>query len=154
VLQRPGWAAFIALLDNYEFESGKAEKVTLAEKKEEEVFLTHCLKSPAMRYCHNYLVAKNLAPAEEGKFKDFLHDLWFGLYRRQVRPIKQNQYSFIDSLHTRHHNRSAHGATLRATSRFSSLFYNRSVIKEVPSPLFLAFLPHFFFPPFFLSPPP
>lgn len=99
MLQRPAWAAFIALLDNYEFESGKAEKVTKAEKQEEDLFLTHCMKSPAMRYCHNYLVAKNLVPAQEGKFKDFLHDLWFGLYRRQVRFI---HCPFMNSTHTPH----------------------------------------------------
>lgn len=35
VLQRPEWAAFIALLDNYEAAAGKAERVTSEERTEE-----------------------------------------------------------------------------------------------------------------------
>ena len=35
VLERPTWAAFIALLDNYEASAGKAERVTDTERREE-----------------------------------------------------------------------------------------------------------------------
>mmetsp|Transcript_30701 Transcript_30701/g.81651 ORF Transcript_30701/g.81651 Transcript_30701/m.81651 type:complete len:151 (-) Transcript_30701:992-1444(-) len=38
VLQRPAWASFIALLDNYEASAGKAERVTTEERTEEVVF--------------------------------------------------------------------------------------------------------------------
>ena len=84
VLQRSTWRTFIALLDNYEFESGKAERVTAVEKKEEEAFLDACMATQCMAYTHKYLTKKGLAPASRVAFKQLLHDLWFGLYRRKV----------------------------------------------------------------------
>ena len=39
VLERPTWAAFIALLDNYEASAGKAERVTNEERHEESRFM-------------------------------------------------------------------------------------------------------------------
>jgi poly(U)-specific endoribonuclease len=84
VLARESWRTFIALLDNYDFESGVAERVTAQEVKEEDDFLNINLKTPCMQYVHRYLVAKKLAPERPSEFKKFLHDLWFGLYRRKV----------------------------------------------------------------------
>lgn len=84
VLERPEWAAFIALLDNYEASAGKAERVTSEERHEESRFMDLIFHQPCMRYVHRYLVAKGKAPASEAAFKERLHQMWFGLYRRKV----------------------------------------------------------------------
>jgi len=84
VLARESWRTFIALLDNYDFTSGVAERVTAQEVKEEDDFLNVNLATPCMKYVHKYLVSKKLAPSGAAEFKKFVHDLWFGLYRRKV----------------------------------------------------------------------
>ncbi len=38
-----------------------------------------------MKFCHKYLVAKQLAPADDAEFKKLLHDIWFKLYNRTGR---------------------------------------------------------------------
>lgn len=83
-LARPSWAAFIALLDNYEASVGQAETVTREERAEETAFLDQIFSFPCMRYCHRYLAAKHLVPASEPQFKALLKQIWFGLYRRVV----------------------------------------------------------------------
>jgi len=38
-----------------------------------------------MKFCHKYLVAKQLAPADDAEFKKLLYDIWFKLYNRTGR---------------------------------------------------------------------
>jgi poly(U)-specific endoribonuclease len=83
VFSRPTYKAFHALLDNYEMEIGKEEVVTWAEKQENYTFLNEIMKTKVMKEAHRFLVSKNAAPADEGKFKEMLHDIWFKLFRRQ-----------------------------------------------------------------------
>ncbi|KAJ8611657.1 hypothetical protein CTAYLR_007902 [Chrysophaeum taylorii] len=80
VLSRPTFAAFLRLLDNYEREVGKKERVTKSEKAEESAFLDAVLKTAPMRYCHEYCVAKRVAPASRSGFKRLLGSLWFRIY--------------------------------------------------------------------------
>mmetsp|Transcript_7254 Transcript_7254/g.22122 ORF Transcript_7254/g.22122 Transcript_7254/m.22122 type:complete len:339 (+) Transcript_7254:13-1029(+) len=79
-LSRPTFAAFVKLLDNYEREVGKKERVTSAEKAEESAFLDAVLETEVMRYCHAYLCAKRAAPSSRERFKALLGSLWFQLY--------------------------------------------------------------------------
>lgn len=83
ILRKPTYAAFLSLLDNYEREAGKKEKVTSSEKEEESKFLDLVLNSKAMRYCHRYCVAKKVAPASRSSFKKLLGSLWFQQYISQ-----------------------------------------------------------------------
>eukprot|EP00937_MAST-01D_sp_MAST-1D-sp2_P003546 g3546.t1 len=84
------YRAFVALLDNYERETGVAEQVTAEERAEEAAFLSAVLRTRPMRYLQAYLSAKNLlTPAErvEGSaaFRARLHKIWFQLYSRDTR---------------------------------------------------------------------
>jgi len=83
VFQRPTFASFCALLDNYERNVGTSEVVTVEELKEDRTFLEIILRTPVMKYCHRYLVAKNLASQNEEDFIQQLNQLWFSLYGRK-----------------------------------------------------------------------
>ncbi|CAG5117288.1 unnamed protein product, partial [Candidula unifasciata] len=83
VFSRPTYKAFHALLDNYEMEIGEEEVVTWAEKQENYTFLDAIMETKVMQEAHKFLVSKNAAPADEDKFKDMLHDIWFKLFRRK-----------------------------------------------------------------------
>lgn len=73
----PTVRAFMALLDNYEREAGRKERVTAQEKAEEAAFLDLVLNTPCMQYCRAYCVAKRVAPRD---FKAMLGSLWFRIY--------------------------------------------------------------------------
>ena len=55
---KPTYAAFYALLDNYVAESGTAEIFTDFEKREMERFLDAVCETPAMIYLYKYVMAK------------------------------------------------------------------------------------------------
>ena len=70
----------------------------LAEKREEEAFLTEAMKTPCVQYLHRYLAAKGKAPKDPRAFKTFLHDLWFVLYRRKVHRRSRALESLVVAL--------------------------------------------------------
>ena len=83
----PVTRAFVALLDNYERETGKAEVFTRTEKREMDEFLDLLVATPHMRFVLEYLQrhggdarAKKLRSALD--LKHLLFDLWFAPYRR------------------------------------------------------------------------
>ena len=83
----PVTVAFVALLDNYERETGKAEVFTRTEKREMDEFLDLLVATPHMRFVLEYLQrhgrdarAKKLRSALD--LKHLLFDLWFAPYRR------------------------------------------------------------------------
>lgn len=82
VFGRPTYAAFRALLDNYESKTGEQEIVTDQEIEENRNFLNLIMETSVMKICHSYLVANNEAPEDEEEFKDLLYRIWFKLYRR------------------------------------------------------------------------
>lgn len=82
VLEKPTFRAFIDLLDNYVATTGTAEVVTSSERKENYDFLHQIMETGVMKYCHRLLSKKGLAPSDTKEFVSFLHNLWFGLYRR------------------------------------------------------------------------
>ncbi|KAJ3270662.1 hypothetical protein HK104_004871, partial [Borealophlyctis nickersoniae] len=85
ILRRsPTYVTFLALLDNYIAQNGIAEVVGAAEVAEQNAFLKECIRTGPVRYLHKYLVAKNLAPADEDQFRKMLKDIWFGLYKRDA----------------------------------------------------------------------
>ncbi|XP_051886673.1 uridylate-specific endoribonuclease C isoform X1 [Pristis pectinata] len=76
------FAAFTALLDNYEMSTGIAEVVTPEEMAENFRFLDAILETEVMQLAHQYLVSKNLTSADPQEFKQHLYDIWFRLYSR------------------------------------------------------------------------
>jgi poly(U)-specific endoribonuclease len=85
VWQRPTYKTFMALLDNYKADTGQAEVVTNAERKEIWAFLTAIMQTAPMQFCHKYCHAKDPqnVPEDTQGFLKLLHTIWFELYRRQ-----------------------------------------------------------------------
>lgn len=79
--QRPTYAAFIALLDNYSAETGVAEVVSDAERSEVSTFLNAVMETKPMQFCHQYCRAKdpNGVPSSSQEFKGLLKKIWFDL---------------------------------------------------------------------------
>ena len=74
--------AFIALLDNYERETGVPETVTPQEERENWHFINLVVETPVMKEAYRFLKAKRKVSPDPDKFKKELHDMWFKLYRR------------------------------------------------------------------------
>lgn len=85
--ERPTYAAFVALLDNYASETGVAESVTHQERQEVATFLKVVMQTKPMQFCHRYCRAQNPThiPRDPKEFSEFLHKIWFQLYRRETR---------------------------------------------------------------------
>jgi poly(U)-specific endoribonuclease len=81
-LQKPTFKAFIALLDNYESETGVEEVVTNEERKENWTFINAIFDTTCMKLAHKFLVAHGKASQDVDKFKREFHDMWFKLYKR------------------------------------------------------------------------
>lgn len=82
VLKRPTFQRFIALLDNYESETGRTEEVTSHEIQENRAFIDAICETKVMDYAHRYLASKGKSSRNTRDFKHQLYDLWFKLYRR------------------------------------------------------------------------
>jgi poly(U)-specific endoribonuclease len=80
--QKPTYRTFIALMDNYERETGVPESVTPEEERENWAFLDAIMHTRPMKEAHQYLVSKGKSPKNEQDFKRQLYDIWFRLYRR------------------------------------------------------------------------
>ena len=87
LLSTPVYSKFVPLLDNYEFEPGKAEHHDgNIEKKEMSEFLDACLDTACIRYVYKWLVMnKRFNGNYRISFKKKLHDLWFNNYSRASR---------------------------------------------------------------------
>lgn len=82
VLSRPTFRAFHSLLDNYKRETNAAEVMTAAQRQEVTDFLDAITQTRPMRYCQQYLAAKNAGPPDMTAFKHMLHQMWFAPYSR------------------------------------------------------------------------
>ena len=84
VFQRPTYKSFIALLDNYESETGIAERVTRQERNENWVFLRAIMQTAPMQFAHKYCHSNNpdLVPSDSNSFLKLLYKIWFDLYFR------------------------------------------------------------------------
>ena len=88
VFNRPTYAAFRKLLDNYSVEVGREEKVGQRELDEQRDFLDAVMETEPMKYLHKYCLAKNAhynnreVTDSEADFKKILTNIWFDLYSR------------------------------------------------------------------------
>jgi len=85
LFNRPSYKAFIALLDNYNENSGIREQVDNNEINEMYNFLYIVMKSPIMKEVHSYLKIRGKANPVYSQFKHQLYDLWFRPYYRSYR---------------------------------------------------------------------
>eukprot|EP00834_Sanchytrium_tribonematis_P004305 NODE_204_length_12954_cov_1.347880.p4 type:complete len:326 gc:universal NODE_204_length_12954_cov_1.347880:5988-6965(+) len=76
----PSFQSFIALLDNYTKETGKAEKHGSIELEEQKSFIAAVLKTPVGNYLRSYLTGCGVSQNAE----KYLIDLWFGLQKRDT----------------------------------------------------------------------
>ena len=74
--------AFVALLNNYQSETGLPEQVTSKEIQENWDFLNAVMETPLMQEAHQFLVSRDRAPSSEDDFKEELYKIWFKLIRR------------------------------------------------------------------------
>jgi len=74
--------AFRALLDNYEADTRKPERVTPEEESENWCFLDAVMDTQVMQTAHEFLVYQGKAPADVAEFKQRLYNIWFKLYKR------------------------------------------------------------------------
>lgn len=89
------FAAFTALLDNYEMSTGIAEVVTPEEMAENFHFLDVILETKVMQLAHQYLVSKNLTSADARGFRQHLYDIWFQLYSRGGRGRDSSGFEHV-----------------------------------------------------------
>jgi len=78
-LEKPTFKAFIALLDNYESETGIVETVTNEERRENWHFINLIFDTSVMKLAHKFLVSKGKASPNIDDFKQDFHDMWFKL---------------------------------------------------------------------------
>ncbi|CAM9589106.1 unnamed protein product [Ascophyllum nodosum] len=95
VFERPTFAAFVKLLDNYTAVVGTDEVVTGEERQETIDFIEAVMATPCMRYAHQYLVAKGAAPESETDFKNLLHQTWFALYSRDREAVDSSGFEHV-----------------------------------------------------------
>eukprot|EP00529_Nitzschia_sp_RCC80_P023058 CAMPEP_0113489350 /NCGR_PEP_ID=MMETSP0014_2-20120614/26483_1 /TAXON_ID=2857 /ORGANISM="Nitzschia sp." /LENGTH=476 /DNA_ID=CAMNT_0000383083 /DNA_START=104 /DNA_END=1534 /DNA_ORIENTATION=+ /assembly_acc=CAM_ASM_000159 len=97
-MNRPTYKSFVALLDNYEPNTGEAEHVSSVERREIDKFLSAVLQTAPMQYCHQYLVAncKEMdIPESRSEFQELLYKIWFELYRREGRSNDSSGFEHV-----------------------------------------------------------
>ncbi|KAG9330105.1 hypothetical protein JZ751_024443, partial [Albula glossodonta] len=82
LFSKPTFASFLALLDNYQRQTGQAERFSSAQLAEQDTFLREAISNTEIgRELSAFFLSKGHYSTE----KDFIHDLkmmWFGLYSR------------------------------------------------------------------------
>ena len=110
----PVYSTFIPLLDNYEFEPGKAERNSANERHEISAFLDACLDTACINYVYKWLSAKGIFSGNyRSAFKQKLEKLWFDGYARQSRSRRSDDSSAFEHVFVGEHKRD------RSTGRVS-----------------------------------
>ena len=66
----------------YSAETGEQEEMTEEEIEEQWAFLDAICDTEVMKYTHQWLVNKDLAPEDMDDFKEALNNIWFNMYGR------------------------------------------------------------------------
>eukprot|EP00079_Xenopus_tropicalis_P010650 XP_002935698.2 PREDICTED: poly(U)-specific endoribonuclease [Xenopus tropicalis] len=94
LFKRPTYAAFIALLDNYDRKTGIDESYSAAEIKEQERFLQEIMKTQIMKELFSFFHSKGLYQTEKEFVKD-LQKMWFGLYSRSTGEADSSGFEHV-----------------------------------------------------------
>lgn len=76
-------------MDNYSSETGEQEEMTEDEIEEQWAFLDAICDTEVMKYTHQWLVSKELAPEDMDDFKEALNNIWFNMYGRSYGDRKK-----------------------------------------------------------------
>merc|ERR1712032_1108335 len=91
----PCTKAFMALLDNYKVDDGKAEDYSSVEKHEMDNFM-HCLMgSPHMHYIHKVLVEWKSVDDDYSKFASDIFKIWFTLLGKGRGPKSSSGFEHV-----------------------------------------------------------
>ena len=86
---RETYSTFMKLMDNYSSETGKQETITEEEMNEQWAFIDAICDTDVMKYTHQWLAERELAPEEMDEFKECLNDIWFNMYGRSYQERKR-----------------------------------------------------------------
>jgi len=87
--QRETYTTFMKLMDNYSSETGQQENITEEEVAEQWAFIDAICDTEVMKYTHQWLVDRSLAPEDMDDFKECLNDIWFNMYGRSYQERKR-----------------------------------------------------------------
>ena len=100
VEDKPTYATFRDLLNNYAAHTGEEEGVSQRELNEQGAFLDAIMKTEPMKYLREYCVAKKAhylgreVTDDESDFKDVLRQIWFDMYSRSGRRGAKDSSGF------------------------------------------------------------
>ncbi|KAK2101680.1 hypothetical protein P7K49_019346 [Saguinus oedipus] len=81
LFSKPTYAAFINLLNNYQWVTAHGEHVSAQQLAEQDAFLREIMKTAVMKELYSFLHHQNRYGSEQ-EFVDDLKYMWFGLYSR------------------------------------------------------------------------
>ncbi|XP_068626494.1 endoribonuclease CG2145-like [Battus philenor] len=86
---------FLPLLDNYERDTLVNEYVTPQERTEENAFMDAIMSTTVIRHLMNFLKDKGYVTPDPRQQRDYLKQLWFGLYSRGKGKISSSGFEHI-----------------------------------------------------------
>ncbi|CAH2240706.1 jg13943 [Pararge aegeria aegeria] len=86
---------FLPLLDNYERDTLINEHVTPQERTEENTFMDALMSTSVIRHLMNFLKDKGYVTPDPKQQRDFLKQIWFGLYSRGKGKISSSGFEHI-----------------------------------------------------------
>lgn len=86
---------FVPLLDNYERDTLVNEYVTPQERNEENAFMDAIMSTTVIRHMMNFLKEKGYVTPDPRQQRDYLKQLWFGLYSRGKGKISSSGFEHI-----------------------------------------------------------
>ncbi|XP_059494909.1 uridylate-specific endoribonuclease A [Stegostoma tigrinum] len=96
LFSRPTFAKFIALLNNYNRMTGIAEKFTVEQLAEQDMFITEIMKSSIMDKLYQIFLSKKMYNSIK-EFEEDLKMMWFGLYSRANNVLDSSGFEHVFS---------------------------------------------------------
>jgi len=91
----PTIQALMALYDNYVADVNVKETVTDEERQEDTAFLDAIMDTSVMKQAHQFLVSKQMADADETRFREYLRTIWFGMYSRAKNVVGSSGFEHV-----------------------------------------------------------
>ncbi|XP_045445744.1 endoribonuclease CG2145-like [Melitaea cinxia] len=85
----------LPLLDNYERDTSDNEHVTAQERNEENAFLDAIMSTTVIRHLMSFLKDKGYVTPDPKQQRDYLKQMWFGLYSRGKGKISSSGFEHV-----------------------------------------------------------
>ncbi|KAM3967539.1 uncharacterized protein ACR2FA_010603 [Aphomia sociella] len=85
----------VPLLDNYERDTSVNEYVTAQERNEENAFMDEIMATSVIRHLMKFLKEKGYVTPDPKQQRDFLKQMWFGLYSRGKGKISSSGFEHV-----------------------------------------------------------